>query len=857
MDLSGLNERQREAVQELKRNVLLLAPAGTGKTDTLARRIAYIIEMKAAKPEEILCLTFTNKACREMAARIAKYCGASGLRVNIRTFHGFCYDVIKSEAKRHSDFFTDFTIVDEVDAQGILRDLTEDKWPLKAIWPLVAQLKEARTLSLEGDYEAALQGVLTHSPEKVKRLTLDERFSFDADLFDYWQREGAALTAAYDERLHDMHGLDFNDLIRGARELLMRSAVSAKWARRFSFIHVDEMQDTSELEYDIVNRIFGTSRVLLAGDYFQTIYEWRGSKPEAVLERFQKSHTPRRISLVKNYRATKTLLDASFMALQSFFPARVAAIYPEGLRAESELIGEPIELKGAFDTPEEAHWIYCRIQQLPLVDYSRVCILARTNRYTRELSSSFRSLGKYQPPEEQLPFMLIEEMKFFRRQEIKDVLAFLRLTLNKHDMTSLVRILGRFGRGIGPRTIKAIGAQEVRCTGLRLTDFLNEEARRDKDPYSALLAGLSAGNVVVFDVEATGLDVTRDEIIQIAGVRLGADGKVTEKFYKTLRPTKSVGESRWVHGLTDAMLKEQGEDAAQTLKEFSDFARGAVLVGHNVTYDLSILRSHLARLGLEPLEYPCYYDTLEIFRRFYPTLPNHKLDTLSKHFQTENRPSHDALADILATADILGYAVKNNIVPTTEARRAYFLKWEGLFEELAELIFAFRREAPLVRPPKLLGEIVLRAGIKDYYARRGEEHRVENMRELFRKATDLDDKAITPPDSLARFLHYASLSSTDLEALSKKPQIPILTVHQAKGCEFDYVFLAGLQERIFPLQSAEEEGHLTEEERLFYVAITRAKKQLFLSWAQQRQFGRYAHMSRFIHAIPRRYLKNV
>lgn len=857
MDLSALNDRQREAVLELKNNVLLLAPAGTGKTDTLARRIAYIIEKKAARPEEVLCLTFTNKACREMELRIEKYCGASGTNVNVRTFHGFCYDIIKSEAKRHLDFFTDFTIVDEVDAQGIIRDLVEDRWPIKVIWPLVAQLKEARTLAMDSSYDAALQRLFDESPDRIKRLTVDERYSFDAKLFEYWHEEGARLTATYDERLTDMHGLDFNDLIRGARELLLRPAVSAKWARRYAFIHVDEMQDTCELEYDIISRIFGTSKVLLTGDYFQTIYEWRGSKPEAVLERFQERHSPRRISLFENYRATKTLLDASFLALQSFFPARVAAIYPEGLRAESQFVGEPIELKGALDSSEEAYWIYCRIQQLPIKDYSRVCILARTNRYTRELSSSLRSMGKYQPPEERLPFMLIEDVKFYRRQEVKDVLAFLRLVLNKHDMTSLVRILGRFGSGIGPRTIKAIGEEAVRRTGLRLTDFLNEETRRDKDPYSALLAGLVAGNVVVFDVEATGLDVTRDEIIQIAGVRLGAGGEVTATFYKTLRPTKSVGESRWVHGLTDAMLKEKGEDTKRALQEFSDFARGAVLVGHNVTYDLSILRSHLARLELEPLEYPCYYDTLEIFRRFYPNLPNHKLDTISKYCQTENRPSHDALADILATADILGYAVKKNIVPTSEERRAYFLKWEGLFSELAELIFAFRRKAPLVRPPKLIGEIVLRAGIKDYYMRRGEERRVEYMRDLYRRAVDLDDKSLTPMDSLARFLHDAALSTVDLEALSQKSQIPILTIHQAKGCEFDYVFLAGLQEKTFPSQNAEEEGKLPEEERLFYVAITRARKQLFLSWAQQRQYGRPCHMSRFIHAIPRRYLKNV
>ena len=122
MNFSNLNALQREAVEELDRNILLLAPAGTGKTNTLACRIVHIIEQDRALPEEILCLTFTNKACREMRERISRYAGETGKRVIVRTFHGFCYDVIKTEAKRHSDWFADFTIFDETDCRALLRD---------------------------------------------------------------------------------------------------------------------------------------------------------------------------------------------------------------------------------------------------------------------------------------------------------------------------------------------------------------------------------------------------------------------------------------------------------------------------------------------------------------------------------------------------------------------------------------------------------------------------------------------------------------------------------------------------------------------------------------------------------------
>ncbi|MBQ7497185.1 MAG: UvrD-helicase domain-containing protein [Selenomonas sp.] len=874
MDLSKLNKEQREVAEELEQHVLLLAPAGTGKTDTLSCRVANIIEQNRALPEEILCLTFTNKACREMRERIEEKVGEAGNRVMVRTFHGFCFDLVKTEAKRHADFFADFAIVDEVDCQSILREVSEGHWPLRALQSLVGQLKESRavfglaegavmpargeesTAGRRQEYEQVLQRLLKETPEKVKALAIDDRYEFYPQLYAGWQKWGPGLTAAYDERLLDMHGLDFTDLIVNAQRLLMDPEIAGRWARRFAYISIDEVQDTSELEYAVISRIFGMSRLLLCGDYFQTIYEWRGSRPEKVLRSYQRDYHPRRIVLHENYRATQKLLNASFACLQSFFPERVSALYPEGLTAESPEEGEFIELKGAMEFAEEAQWIYYRIQHLPVKDYSRVCILTRSNRYNKDLSSQFRSLGRNLPENERLPFMLIDEMRFFRRQEIKDVLAFLHLAMNRHDAASLIRLLSRFGRGIGPATIKAIGAEEVRRTGLKLTDFLELGARRTGDPFSNLIEAMSQGQVVVFDVESTGVDITRDEIIQIAGIRLAPDGSVAEEFYRNLRPDKGVGQSVRVHGLTDAYLQKHGESPQQVLEEFCHFARGCVLVGHNVTYDLGILGSELARLGMPQLDYPCYYDTLEIFRRFYPNLPNHKLEFLSEHFQTEHASSHDAMDDIRATADILNYALAHDVVPRTEERRAYFAQWQGIFEEMAELMASFRQQAPLLRPWKLITEVVLRGGVKEYYQRHKEEQRIQNLRELYLQARDLDDVSLCPLDALARFLQYTTLSNTELEALNQRSQIPIITVHQAKGSEFDYVFLAGLQEGTFPGFHAQEKGKLPEEQRLFYVGITRAKKQLFLSWTQ-RQYGHSRHISPFIHAIPRKYLKNM
>lgn len=877
-----LNTEQKNAVEELEQHILLLAPAGTGKTDTLSCRVVNIIQKSRALPEEILCLTFTNKACREMKARITEHMqdASLGERVPVKTFHGFCYDIIKCEAKAHTDLFADFTIADETDCQSILQELTEKAWPAYALQNLVSSLKEAAAAyvyqgrlsapdsgsvlpdfghakepeALTGFYQKALAVMLKEQPEKIKKHTA-EQYNFSPAFYDWWRQNGARLTAAYDSKLHDLHALDFTDLITQAGKLLFQPAIGAKWTDRFTYINIDEVQDTSELEYDIVSRIFGKSRLLLCGDYFQTIYEWRGSKPEAILRKYQEAYHPRLIKLLENYRSTKTLLNASFDCLEQLFPERVSALYPDGMESVSSEQGEPVELKGALDVAEEAQWIYYRIQKLALEDYRQVCILTRSNKYNKQLSDYFRSLNCQQPLEERLPFMLIDEMKFFRRQEIKDVLAFLKLILNNHDASSLIRLLNRFGKGIGPATIKTIGADAVRSTGLKLTDFLDTDARNTGDPFAILLEALAAGKVVVFDVESTGVDPTREEIIQIAGIRLAPDGSIAEEFKRNLKPTKSVGQSVRVHGLTDAWLATHGEDAKQALLDFSAFARGAVLVGHNVTYDLSITSSHLSRLGLPQLSYRSWYDTLDIFRRFYPNLPNHKLEFLGEYCRVSHKSSHDAMDDILATAEILYYAIENNIRPQTEARRTYFAKWQDLFHGLALQFREFKEEAPCIRPWKLIGEIVVRAGIKDYYEKKKEYQRIQNLRELYSQAQMLDDTSLQPLDAIERFLHYTTLSNTELDVLTRKPQIPIITIHQAKGCEFDYVFLAGLQEGTFPNFQAGQSGRTDEEARLFYVAITRAKKQLFLSWSQQ-FYNHYREMSRFIKSIPRKYLRN-
>ena len=360
---------------------------------------------------------------------------------------------------------------------------------------------------------------------------------------------------------------------------------------------------------------------------------------------------------------------------------------------------------------------------------------------------------------------------------------------------------------------------------------------------------------MVFDVESTGVDTAKDEIVQIAAIRLDKNGAPKETFMKFLRNGKSVGASEAVHGFSDDFLREKGEEPRKVLTEFLDFLRGAWIVGHNVTYDISILVSELERLGLPEPEFPGYFDTLDIFRRFYPNLPNHKLEFLGERFAVQHKSSHDASDDICATAELLLYAVEHDILPTAEPRRACVKTFGRVFQAIASAVTEMRGLAYKKRPTDFLAHIVT-SQLAAHYAK--EPQRMEHLRQLYRIVRERDDERLSPREALRQILTLATLSNSEFEmSLKDRPKTPVITVHQAKGLEFDYVFLAGMEDGSFPSFQAARSGQTEEEKRLFYVAVTRAKKELFLSWSQFGDFNREQRPSPFLSAIPRKYVKNL
>ena len=818
-----LNDAQQMVAEDGTHHILLTAPAGTGKTGTLARRIARLVEKGMAAPEEILCLTFTNKACREMEHRIQEYMGEKGQGVSVKTIHGFCYELIQAEADNPENRYVNLSVWDEEDCRELMDDILE-KWNTRP--------GNERQMIRNSRY-------FFYDVDKAKRWLL-ERNRYTGEAADYLaamnaispnpfnvdkNRARAEMAASYDRQLHSLGGMDFNDILIGALHLLSDDGCRRRWSSRFRYLHVDEMQDMSMLEYGIVLQLASQARVLLAGDYFQTIYEWRGSDPIQLIQRFTREFHPKVYTFTENYRATPLLLKAAEGYLRNAFSKDIPdeRSFVSSVR---EGQGEPIVIHPAFETLDgEARWIIQCIEflvhkqkKLQEAEQGKICILCRNNAYNERLEEAFtRQLNQLKADGggrwDFIRFLRIGEEKLYRKREVKDVLAALHLAVNPFDNNSARRLCLNWGKGIGEATVKKILSSDYRKLGIALSDFLRPDVLRYADTYGTLLQALDEGRLTVFDVESTGTSTSTDEIVQLA-----AEGEPPEKVFA----------------------------------DFLAFTRNHILAGHNVSYDIHILMSQIRRLGMDPVETPAWVDTLEIFRRYYPELKNHKLEYLGEVFKVHHKSSHNAYDDILATAEILMYAVNHHLRPERDARRACISPYVSLFMPMARIVQDISRMSWKQNPNALIGQVISQLNMDEYFTQHGKTRERQHLEELKRCAEAYPDYGRPPQDVLQEYLAMTALDAGD-EILWQSGQagIPIATVHQAKGMEFDFVFMAGMADENFPSFGALKAGMLMEEKRLFYVAITRARKRLFISWnIQSSRFGD-AGASRFIANLPK------
>ena len=860
------NKKQQQVINELNQNILLSAGAGTGKTNVLSYRVANILNKNRANADEILCLTFTNKACRELKNRITSQLDfETANKITIRTIHGFAYQVITTTAKKAQTIFKEFVIFDDEDQKTLIRQ-TIANFPkaraldIQYIVNCIEQLKQERALKhiytedIEADYTT-----IYHQHLKFNK-TFNQQQS--DNLTKFFQFDGLNIIINYEFALQQMHGLDYKDLIANAYRLFQDENICSSWRKRYKCIMIDEMQDTSSFEYTMLEKLFPANNIMLCGDEFQTIYEWRGSNPQKILTAFTEKYNPLIINFNENYRSTKLLLEMAYNTLINLFcKETILHSYAKNLLSKSSELGHKIELKQANSLANETQWIFQNIVNLlPLVKTpTQIAILVRQNNYLQNLTLHLNYLANiYNQKNQETPihFIQIDNIRFFKRQEIKDVLSIMKYLINPNDYLSLQRILVNLIPNIGIRTIKQISSAEYLQNGLRLSDFINANFQNPNyEPFSDLISAYLSKDIIVFDIEGTGTDIFADNIIQLSAIKIRKGKKIAE-FNRYLKSDKPVGDSEKVHHISDKYLQTHGENPKLVLQEFCQFIQNTIITGHNIRgYDMDILNQNLLKHNLKPVDFSnINFDTLDLVRRFYPNLPNHKLEFLSNHFQFETKSNHNSLDDVFATWELLHKLLEDKIIPTAKKRSELINKQKNKFIHVAQI---FQKLHNILNDnlllENLIAQIVKEFNLVNIYKATTTKDgaiRLENIRNLFRLAkAELNSHRGT--NGIKELLQYASLSNTDLDALtSSHPKIPIITIHQAKGLEFDYEFLAGMNDDIFPSYFSTRNGSITEEEkRLFYVAITRAKKALFLSSS-----GR---PSRLLNYIPEQFITKI
>ena len=594
------NKKQQQVINELNQNILLSAGAGTGKTNVLSYRVANILNKNRANADEILCLTFTNKACRELKNRITSQLDfETANKITIRTIHGFAYQVITTTAKKAQTIFKEFVIFDDEDQKTLIRQ-TIANFPkaraldIQYIVNCIEQLKQERALKhiytedIEADYTT-----IYHQHLKFNK-TFNQQQS--DNLTKFFQFDGLNIIINYELALQQMHGLDYKDLIANAYRLFQDENICSSWRKRYKYIMIDEMQDTSSFEYTMLEKLFPANNIMLCGDEFQTIYEWRGSNPQKILTAFTEKYNPLIINFNENYRSTKLLLEMAYNTLINLFcKETILHSYAKNLLSKSSELGHKIELKQANSLANEAQWIFQNIVNLlPLVKTpTQIAILVRQNNYLQNLTLHLNYLANiYNQKNQEAPinFIQIDNIRFFKRQEIKDVLSIMKYLINPNDYLSLQRILINLIPNIGIRTIKQISSAEYLQNGLRLSDFINANFQNPNyEPFSDLISAYLSKDIIVFDIEGTGTDIFADNIIQLSAIKIRKGKKIAE-FNRYLKSDKPVGDSEKVHHISDEYLQTHGENPKLVLQEFCQFIQDAIITGHNIRgYDMDIL----------------------------------------------------------------------------------------------------------------------------------------------------------------------------------------------------------------------------------------------------------------------------
>ena len=800
--LENLNPEQRAAVEATEGPLLILAGAGSGKTRVITSRIAWLIREKGVAPDSILAVTFTNKAATEMAGRVDRLLGHSSLaKPLISTFHSLCVRILRRDIEEL-----------KIGNEGLTRafaifDESDQEAIVKQVMRRMGiDTKQLTPRTVLGRISWAKNHMI--DPQEYYLASKDPNSERIAHIFEQYRAE-----------LRKNNAMDFDDLLLEAVRLLKASgAARERYQRRYRYLLVDEYQDTNRPQYEMMKLLAGEARnVCAVGDEDQSIYSWRGADIRNILEFEQDFPHARIIRLEQNYRSTQNILEAA------------GAVVANNIRRKGKTLwtarqgGSAIGFYEAPDGENEALFIADKIQKfLRAAEESseesdggaaHCAVLYRTNSQSRLVEEALRRYN--------ISYTMVGGFSFYERAEIKDMLSYLRLVRNPHDSMALQRVINTPARGIGKTTLETLERLALE-TGASTWDAISSAVANRLVPTRAQMA-LESFRQLIVDAQAM-MDP------DFAG-KLSADVAVA-----------SAGDTGFEFGAG------QTHGGANSMDETGDTDFG---FGGNEDQFTLLDPEHLASFAAEPARPFLKMPESKTSESRVPQVPGLG-PGIARVPQVSNlRPGMDSDHPVwVPPVPVLGPGMEGIATEGTDAE-----------DESVEAAATFRSPGDAATLPELIRFLIDRTGyIKALEAEGSPESfsRIENLKELANAAHDAEERG----ETLADFLDHAALAS-DTDQFDPEARVTLMTLHSAKGLEFPLVFLAGLEEGLFPhsrtLNNPEE---LEEERRLCYVGMTRAMNTLILTRAHyRRRYGNDAPElsipSRFLEEVPGRLIENL
>lgn len=785
-----LSEEQRKIVELVNSRHLVLAPPGTGKTELLAERVNAALS-EGGDPAKMICLTFTNRAAKSMKTRIAEKHEVKGLFIG--NVHHYCSNFLFSN--RLIPQMT--SLIDEEDSEQLLN--------------------EAK--SMENYSQKVFSGDLLRLNTwlKQQKMGFPEHLLLPPGKEIPSAKHAVKVCERYESLKNESMLLDFDDLL--TLTYLNLASDNHKSGVKYTWLQVDEVQDLNPLQWEIINLICTPdAHKVFFGDYEQAIFSFMGAKLERLhtIEKECQVH-----NLQRNFRSPGYLLQVLVdFAREHLNPKwKKDPIPDKSLHTPSNAL-MMINIEGT--NTDEAEYIAENIlPSIPHQEGAQTAILVRTNATAELYSKLLKS--------ENIDHFKISGFDIFRRKLIKDIFAYLGCLEHNLDKLSWYRIFNIFGKIPTLKESRKF-VNLLFEAGFYPADFLYDEVDGSGSVLKNFENTVKHGRVVVFDTETTGLDVYNDDIIQIAAVEI-VKGKIGKTFDIYLKTDKSLAITEHIHNISGSFLKEKGMPAHDGLVKFKEFAGGDTVVAHNLGYDRNILKYNFSRNNIDftELDSAGRFDSIDITRRMYPKLHTYRLEELISNFGLQGENTHNAMDDVLATANLVLFLserlnerineqtnfIKNNEKILKDFQERFSPLWRSYHEN---------KKVPMIFSEFIYSFIDM---VKKYENYKFEDEDQYYLTKLVRHMDAVCERK--PLRSLLKqhMPDYRRYKESDLVLGDEK--IIISTVHKAKGLEFENVIIPECVNDVYPFWASKSRMDIQEDARTLYVALSRARKRLVIS----------------------------